>query len=152
MTPESYDHTQRSPLHFTLLLFSALLVGIAAATPNPFARVVMAVVALVFLVLGSAFMHLRVHDGGEALRIRYGPLPLFRRELRYADVKAVRVGRSKLIDGWGIHWIPRRGWTWNLWGFDCVELETARGILRIGTDEPRKLAAFLRKRIGERTA
>ena len=41
---------------------------------------------------------------------------------------------------------PSGGWTWNLWGFDCVDVYLTRGRkLRIGTDDPIALAAFLQQ-------
>ena len=46
---------------------------------------------------------------------------------------AVEAGRSSLIDGWGIHWIPGRGWTYNLWGFGCVVIQQGKKTTRVGT-------------------
>lgn len=42
----------------------------------------------------------------------------------------------------------RGGWFWNIWGRDCVVLHLDQGTLRIGTDDPENLEAFLRQRIG----
>ena len=39
-----------------------------------------------------------------------------------------------MLDGWGIHLSPSGGWTWNLWGFDCVDVTYKKG---------RKLRAFV---------
>jgi hypothetical protein len=50
------------------------------------------------------------------LVIRFGPIPLFRRTVRYADIQKVEVGRTLILDGWGIHFSIRGGWVWNLWG------------------------------------
>ena len=63
--------------------------------------------------------------------------------LRVDDIDQVTASRSALIDGWGMHWIPGRGWTFNLWGFDCVELIVSGKPLRIGTDDMENLVAFL---------
>ena len=61
---------------------------------------------------------------------------------------AAEPDRSNVIDGWGIHWVPGRGWTYNLWGFDCVRLTLAGGrTIRVGTDDPRSLAQFVQTRI-----
>lgn len=98
-------------------------------------------------VLAFCFVTLTVRDDGDALLVRFGPLPLFRHRVPYARMEGVQVARSKLVDGWGVHWVPGRGWTWNLWGFDCVEIDASGRTLRIGTDDPRGLAAFLDKRI-----
>ena len=57
--------------------------------------------------------------------------------MRYDQIADVQIGRSTLIDGWGIHRTPGRGWIWNIHGFRCVELDLHDGSrLRIGTDEP----------------
>ena len=53
--------------------------------------------------LASAFHQLTVEDQGDHLAIRFGPLPLFRRKVRYAEIEKVEVGRTLILDGWGIH-------------------------------------------------
>ena len=55
---------------------------------------------------------------------------------RHQDIEDPEVGRSRLIDGWGIHWVPGRGWTYNLWGFRCVQIKHLGRTVRIGTDDP----------------
>jgi hypothetical protein len=45
--------------------------------------------------------------------------------------------------------VPGRGWTYNLWGFDCVRLTFKNGrTVRVGTDDPIGLAAFLQPKLG----
>ena len=58
------------------------------------------------------------------------------------------IGRTNIIDGWGIHYFPGRGWTYNIWGFDCVKLTLGRKIIRVGTDDAEELAKFIREKIG----
>jgi hypothetical protein len=96
----------------------------------------------------AMFMWLRIRDEGEYLALRYGPLPLIRKRFRFADITAVEPGRSSILDGWGIHWMPGRGWTYNLWGFRCVTLRLGAKTVRIGTDDPEGLALFLRMKVG----
>jgi hypothetical protein len=80
----------------------------------------------------------------------FGPLPLFRRTVRYADIVKVEVGRTLLLDGWGIHLSIRAGWVWNLWGRDWVVVHIRSGsVLRIGTDDPVNLARFLEGKIAQ---
>ena len=102
---------------------------------------------IVMVLLGSAFHHLTVEDQGEKLAIRFGPVPLFGRTVRYADIVKVEVGRTLILDGWGIHLSLRGGWVWNLWGRDCVVLHLRKGVLRIGTDDAPNLAQFLEEKI-----
>jgi hypothetical protein len=95
-------------------------------------------------VLAAAFHSLTVEDRGNGLAIRFGPVPLFQRTVRYADVSTIDVGRTVLLEGWGIHWSLRGGWIWNLWGRDCVIIHFKNGsILRIGSDDAGNLARFL---------
>ena len=93
---------------------------------------------------------LRKHKG-DALQLRFGPIGLWKKRVPYAEITSAKPARSAFIDCWGVHWIPGRGWTWNIWGRDCVELRTTRGKLRIGTDDQAGLVALLSERI-ERNA
>ncbi len=144
-----YDHRQLGRLQFMLWFTGVLfLVGaflLRATEPAPAA--VLAVSGAIQLLLPIAFSTLRVRDDGDALLLRYGPLPLVSRRLPYAEMVAVKRGRSNLLDGFILAYGPGRGWIWNLWGFGCVRVQTVTGVLRIGTDDPEGLAAFLGTRI-----
>ncbi len=102
---------------------------------------------LIAVLFAPAFHHLTVVDTGDDLAIRFGPVPLFRRNVRYADISSAEVGRTLLLDGWGIHMSIRGGWLWNLWGRDCVVMRLTNGTLRIGTDDAENLAGILKNRI-----
>ena len=52
------------------------------------------------------------------------------------------------VIGWGIHYFPGRGWTYNIWGFACVKLTLGRKIIRVGTDDADGLARFLGEKTG----
>jgi hypothetical protein len=110
-------------------------------------------VGVVIALLTPAFHYLAVMDQGDRLSIRFGPIPLFGRTVRYADIEKVEVGRTLILDGWGIHYSIRGGWVWNLWGRDCVVVHLKNGgVLRIGTDDAENLAQFLEGRIGKQEA
>jgi len=111
--------------------------------------VTFSVTGVLMLLLGASIHHLTVVDGGSHLVVRFGPLPLFRRRVPYDDVREVEWRRTTLLDGWGIHLSLRGGWVWNIWGFDCVVLRLKRGTLRVGTDDPDGLVAFLEERIAD---
>ena len=67
--------------------------------------------------------------------------------MRYADIEKVEVGRTMILEGWGIHFSIRGGWVWNLWGRTCVAVHFRNGgALRIGTDDAENLAGFLEGR------
>ena len=148
---QGYFHTQKAPL--CLILYGSALACIALAlmirdTPGMF---IGGGVGLLIALLAPAFHHLTVVDQGDVLAIRFGPIPLFRRTVRYADIESVEVGRTLLLDGWGIHYSIRGGWVWNLWGRSCVVVHFRNGnsVLRIGTDDAEKLAGFLEGKVCE---
>lgn len=89
-------------------------------------------------------------DQGKVLAIRVGSIPRFHRTVQYADMNHVEVGRTSILDDWGIHMSMRGGLLWNGWGRDCVVLQLKKGVLRIGTDDAENLAAFLSRRSIER--
>ena len=93
------------------------------------------------------FGSLTIRDEGECLALRYGPLPIIRKRIRYADITSIEPGRTKIIDGWGIHYILGRGWTYNLWGFGCVKLTLGRKVIRLGTDDGDNLLKFLHDKL-----
>ena len=145
-----YSHTQKSPL--CLLLYGsafALLVG-AWFTHDEFPiDLTLGASGFLTLILAMAFHHLTVEEQGESLAIRFGPLPIFSRTVRYGDIEKVEIGRTLFLDGWGIHWSIRGGWLWNLWGRDCVVVHLKKGVLRIGTDDAGSLACWLKEKIGQ---
>ena len=145
----SYRHTQWAPWYLVLDAIGVALLVAAWLSHEPlFARWLMVGLGTLFLLLGASFQHLTVEDQGDHLDIRFGPLPLFRRRVRYEDMRDVEVGRTTLLEGWGVHLSLRGGWVWNIWGRDCVVIHLERGTLRVGTDDTRNLAEFLGRRIG----
>ena len=142
-----YEHTQYAPLYLVLLAASCSLVALAwTLRDDRTAFISMLVLAAVFIVVASMFRHLTIRDEGEYLAVRYGPLPVFRRRIAYADIWSVEPGRSSWIDGWGIHWVPGRGYTYNLWGFRCVRLIVQGRVIRIGSDDVENLVKHLSDR------
>jgi len=146
----SYSHTQRAPV--CLILYGSalacfVLVAVIGQPPGTF---IGGAVGLLLALFAPCFHHLRVEDQGDLLSIQFGPIPLFRRTVRYADIQEAEVGRTLILDGWGIHYSIRGGWVWNLWGFDCVVVHFQDGkTLCIGTDDAEGLAAFLNRKVRE---
>jgi hypothetical protein len=139
-----YSHTQKAPL--CLILYGSALACLALAwvVGSAPGNVIAVTVGILIALLAPAFHHLAVEDEGGRLAIRFGPLPLFRRTVSYDDIERVEVGRTLLLDGWGIHYSVRGGWVWNLWGWDCVVVHLkSGGVLRIGTDDAVNLDRFL---------
>ncbi len=149
-TDTAYRHTQRGYWHLLLDGFGVLMMALAVFSGEPYAaRLLFLGMGAMFLLLGSSFRNLTVEDRGDRLSVRFGPIPLFRTSVSYDDIREVEVGRTLLLEGWGVHLSPRGGWVWNIWGRECVIIRRRRRwTLRVGTDDAEGLAEFLRSRIG----
>jgi hypothetical protein len=148
-----YTHRQTSPIRFPLI--AVIVVSLLAGWSwrwEFWAWFSMFCLAGVSGLVLFSMTTLTIQADEEALLVRFGPVPLFRTRIAYADIRGFRANRSRVIDGWGIHFIPGRGWTWSLWGFDCVDIELNRGTIRVGTDDALNLAAFLHSRVSTNPA
>ncbi len=145
-----YSHTQQGRWHYGLYATVAAMLYLAwVIRQEPVGMwVVIAVAGLLFL-LTQGFQHMTVRDEGEWLAIRFGPLPLLGTRIPYARITSVEPDRTVLLEGWGIHWTPGRGWTYNIWGYECVKLRLDWGVVRVGSDDVDNLVRFLRERIGQ---
>ena len=148
-TEEGYRHTQGGPWSIFLLAIG-IVVGAVAwfARHEPIVAVILLTASLLMVSVSLLFHHLTVADEGGRLGVRFGPLPFCGTSVAYADIRAVEPGQTIFLEGWGIHMSPRGGWVWNIWGWDCVVIQHARGTLRVGTDDVAGLAAFLKQRMG----
>ena len=145
----TYNHTQHGYWHYVLFAVALVTsVGAFLAHSEPPLTIILMVSAAIFALCGLVFGSLTIRDEGDCLALRFGPLPLLRKRIRYADITAVETGRTSIIDGWGIHYCPGRGWTYNLWGFACVKLTLGRKIIRVGTDDAEGLAKVIREKMG----
>jgi len=143
-----YEHTQTGwpiriaflALAFSLLLLAALPDFDQTRTPPRVLAAGVGIAALFGWAWGS--MTVRIQDG--ALCIRFGPgWP--RKTVPLADISGVEITRTSFIDGWGVH-RTRRGWLYNVSGYDAVLLKLASGRnLLVGSDEPRRLQAALQR-------
>ncbi|MCR9295724.1 MAG: hypothetical protein NXI32_23645 [bacterium] len=144
----TYRHTQKGPWYVLLLLFASvtLVLGITSSlTILP--SIMIGCIAGILFVLAGSFRSLTIFDQFDSLAVQFGPLPLFRKSIPYGDITNVELGRSSLIDGWGIHWFPGRGWTYNIWGFDCVIVHCGRKVIRLGSDDSQALFEFLKQKL-----
>ena len=144
---KQYEHVQHGWLHIIFWAVAAVMVaGASLASSSRAAEGFALAVAGVFVLCA----HVRhAHRAGRRgpPRLALGPVPVFGTLIRYADLTAVEPGRTSIIDGWGIHYIPWRGWTYNLWGFGCVKLTLGKRVIRVGSDDVENLAAFLKTKI-----
>jgi hypothetical protein len=144
MTEIGYERIQHGGWHYLLLAIAGVMIVVAPfGRGQPAATVVMLTVAAILVIAALMFGSLTIRDEGQWLALRYGPLPLLRKRIRYADITAVEPGRISVVDGWGIHYILGRGWTYNLWGFGCVKLSLGRKVIRVGSGDVDGLTRFL---------
>jgi hypothetical protein len=143
-----YEKTQHGGFHYIPVVAAiAMLVDAGFSGGEPVAMGILLGMALLFALFALMFATLTVRDEGECLSLRYGPLPVFGKRIRYVDITCVEPGRTSIIDGWGIHWILGRGTTYNLWGFGCVKLTLDKKVIRVGSNDVDNLVRFLRARI-----
>ena len=144
-----YSHTQHGRFHYGLYLAVAatLVLAWVIRQQPPGMWVALFAAALIFL-FTQAFHYLTVRDEGDCLAIRFGPLPLLHKRIPYDQITAMEPGRTTIIDGWGVHWVPGRGTTFNISGYDCVKLRVGRRVIRVGTDDVENLVKFLRAKVG----
>jgi hypothetical protein len=146
----SYKHVQHAPLCLLIYVLAVifLVLGLVVKSEPPIPWL-FPPIGLLMLLLAASFHHLTVEDDGDRLSISFGPIPLFRRSVKYENIVSVEVGRTTILDGWGIHMSLRGGWVWNIWGRDCVVLRLRKGILRVGTDDADRLSEFLNLRLSD---
>ncbi|NQT14288.1 MAG: hypothetical protein HQ582_16145 [Planctomycetes bacterium] len=144
-----YSHTEHGWFHYGLYLSVAATLWLAwLIRGQPFFMWMVLGAAAVLFLYTQTFHYLSVRDEDDCLAICFGPLPLLRKRIPYAQITSAEPDRTSLIDGWGIHYVPWRGVTYNIWGYDCVKLQVWGCVVRVGSDDVENLVDFLRERIG----
>lgn len=143
-----YDHTQYGPLNVILYLLAGWFLFWYFMTDERIRWLMLALAGVMFF-FSLCFQFLRIRDSGDHLSVRFGPLPIFGTKIRFAEIRSASIARSTLIDGWGVHYIPRRGWIYNIFGFDCVRIELDGKAVRVGTNEPQRLLRYVESRMGQ---
>ncbi len=151
MRTPSYSHSQAMWLLWIVLPTAGLAAALAAwEQGSPEGLGVVAVVVLsqlgVLLVLGR----LTIELDQERIAWRFGYLGWPRWELPLRDVLSAEVVRTTALEGWGIR-RTRRGMLYNASGFSAVALHLEDGrLVRLGSDEADRLAAFIGPRLRPR--
>ncbi len=123
----------------SLLLSAVLFAGLGKMT----GLMPLAVIGPVLMAVSLAlFYALTVEIDATHLMFRFG-IGLIRKRVLLAEIVAVAPVRNSWLYGWGIHRTPHGG-LYNVSGWEAVEITLASGKrLRLGTDEPRRLAQVL---------
>lgn len=99
------------------------------------------------LLVGILFGSLTVTVDDSSVQCWFGP-GWFRRQFALAEIAEVVPVKNPWFYGWGIRYTGN-GWLFNVSGFDAVEITFTSGKqVRIGTDQPQKLAAAIREGAG----
>lgn len=137
-----YRHTQSSylPLAITVAVFVVVAVALLAGGGSGVWFLVVPALVVVFVGVGASRLTAAVDDATVEAVFAFG-WP--RRSIPIDEITAARTVRNRWYYGLGVRLIPR-GWMYNVYGLDAVELELASGrVFRIGTDEPEALLAAI---------
>jgi len=138
----SYEHRQTAGFMRASFALGAAFLLAVYATAQDGGRGVLFALPL-FALLFVVFDGLTIRIAGGELRWAFGHLGWPRWRLRIADIAAAEPTRTTFWEGWGIRY-TRRGWLYNVSGFDAVLLRRTDGkTFLLGTDEPRKLVAAI---------
>ena len=139
----SYRVRQRSPIAVPIAVALAVAIVVIAildldeALTNVLAGVL--VLSAAVLVVLSA-LTVEVDDGAVTASFRFG-WPA--RSIELADLQSIRTVRNAWWVGLGIRKV-RRGWMYNVWAFDAVQLDLADGsVFRIGSADAEGLLAAI---------
>jgi len=138
-----YQHTQRGTA--TVAACGAGIVALVVWSvflPAPIGIVLTAIAVLIACAICFSSLTIQVTD--QQLSWRFG-LGLFRKALPLATIQGAEILRIPLLYGWGIHRTPQ-GWLYNVSGRQAlvIRLQNDTAVL-LGTDEPERLQAALRR-------
>ena len=140
----TYQKTQTSSLAVLVsIVFLAIYLVVFLAASDETALLIVVFAFLIFIeAIVIMFNRLTVTVGEGVVSAAFGwGWP--KRTIELREVTAFRQVRNRWWYGWGLRKIPR-GWMYNVWGLDAVELDLNTGKkFRIGTDEPGDLLAAL---------
>ena len=163
-----YEHTQKgSKLVYYIAIFMILeliaievLIFILAThsqevfPKNQLILIMLLIPLLPAIILGWAFLmmsSLTVSIDQEYIRLRFGP-SMWKKAIPLNNITECNPVQNTWTNGWGIHYIGKGCWLYNIAGLDAVEILLKNGKRkRIGTDEPEELAEAIRRAI-EQTA
>lgn len=142
-----YDHRQTSSMPVLLAAaavgFMLAIVVSVAPLGQPAVLLIFAVALLALALFAALLCCLTIRIVDRELRWSFGVFGWPRWSVPLDDIAAAEPTRTRLLDGWGVH-RTKRGWLYNLAGFDAVLIERANGTtFLLGTDEPQQLAVAI---------
>lgn len=141
----TYEHTQTGMLQMIAVLAIIIIILATTLMYGPVLIPLAVLFLLVVTVLCFATLTVTIEDG--AVRIRFGPLGLIRREWPFRDIVEVNAVTNTWYYGYGVRWTPH-GPLYNVSGNHAIEILLVSGKkVRIGTDEPEALAEAIGRAI-----
>lgn len=141
--------TSRLPLFTSIALLIAAVLAVALVGDPLIGWLVAGLLVLAAaLVVALSRLTVIVENGRVSAAFRFG-WP--ERRIDLDGVAVARIVRNRWWYGLGIRKIPR-GWMYNVWGLDAVELELdSSHVFRIGTTDADRLLAAIESERGVRT-
>jgi hypothetical protein len=138
-----YSHTQTGRLlRLAVLGPIPFVVGAAALAHDTKVLAVAVLLVVILAIVGLIFSSLTIEIDSEALSWWFG-FGVWAKRIALEEIASAAAVKNPWWYGFGIHRTPR-GWLYNVSGLDAVEVCLRDGrILRLGTDEPGKLASEL---------
>ena len=144
-----YDNTQTGPwfllIHGAAAMF--LIFAVQQVIPENWAISMWLGLFVPTALFGFCFVHLNVQDLDNRMVVRFGPIRLFGTTIHYEQITGFATDRSSFLDGWGIH-LKSGSWIYNIWGYDCVQIQQGEKSTWIGTNDMPGLLALLEERSG----
>jgi len=129
-----YEHTQRGTLIIGTVSAAILLILATGYISGPewITIIVLGIMVFVLTIMSTLTISLM----GGILRIRFGPVGLFRKNWPVAEIVSVTEVTNPWYYGYGLRWTPD-GRLYNVSGRGAVEILMFSGEkFRIGSDEP----------------
>ena len=149
MSSTSYERRQLLWLLWIVLPGTAALTWwlAGAVQADPQAQLAVAAVAASELLVLAGLGRFVVRVQGDTLHWGFGYLGWPHWQLPLADIRSVEQARTSWVEGWGIR-RTKEGMLYNARGSGAVRLTLKDGRrLRLGSDEPDRLAAFIAARL-----
>jgi len=144
-----YRHTQKAPYLWFVIPFLMLVALIPVRLDlTPGVALIWGVNALLCGVMASCVLRLTIEEQDEELRAYFGPIRVLGTRVRFSEIESFEIARSRFYEGWGMRF-TLSGMLYNIWGFDCVRITTAKRSFRLGTNDVPGLLALLERRAGK---
>ncbi|NTW24790.1 MAG: hypothetical protein HGA37_08830 [Lentimicrobium sp.] len=130
----------------TLLFFAGFILWPGISEKESFMFFILIPVLIIPALL---FYQLKIHIDYSEVKISFG-IGLIRKSWELKKIEQVSVVKNNVFHGWGIHYALNTT-IYNVSGFNAVELKfkNSKRKVRIGTNEPEKVAAFINQIIAK---